>query len=368
MKINFVGNIFGTSGYANHTKGLFNALYELNSDIHLDAPLNPGWELQVNDAEMNAITKDHFDDGVMIMIGLPQQWRAGMVEQNKAFYGFCVWEGDRVPEYWTDPFIEADGILVPSTHTKEAIENTPVKRILDVSKNFFKDKIKIVPHGVDTNLFVPQEKPENQPFTFVANSGWAQGIHDRKGVQWLIKAFCEEFNQDEPVLLKLKINAAYCTPTWNLQEELDKLDLPKNRPELLISTANIEYKHVPTLYSGDCFVSPTMADAFNIPCLEALSCALPVITTDFGGQTDFVTRKNGWIIPTTPKEVTYDFLYEGTNWGMPDMAKLRKALRYAYENPEECRKKGEAGRKDVVKNLTWKKSAEKLLKILERHE
>ena len=43
MKINFRGQIFGMSGYDNHCRGLVNALYKLNKDIHLEVPRPPDY-------------------------------------------------------------------------------------------------------------------------------------------------------------------------------------------------------------------------------------------------------------------------------------------------------------------------------------
>ena len=54
--------------------------------------------------------------------------------------------------------------------------------------------------------FYPDKKEENDKLIFIANKGWSQGIHDRGGMQWLIKAFSEEFTKDDNVELRLKIN------------------------------------------------------------------------------------------------------------------------------------------------------------------
>ena len=73
-----------------------------------------------------------------------------------------------------------------------------------------------------------------------------------------------------------------------------------------------------------------MGDAFNIPCLEAMACSLPVITTNYGGQTDFVNNENGWLVDYEYKLVTWDVSYEGSSWAVPDIGKLRLVMREAY--------------------------------------
>jgi len=354
VEINLVGtDFFGHSGYGRHSRSLFNALWENNSDIYLDIPVQPGFEALANDAEFAAITKTRYPYGVTFMIAQPHWWPAGMVEPHKKFVGCCVWEGDTIPKHFLPHLNKADLVVAPSEHTKRAIH------ALD------KDlKIVVVPHGVDTALFKVQEKKEGQPFTFVANKGWAKGIHDRGGIQYLFKAFAEEFGKDETVQLRVKINPAYCPPGWNLQVEMNKLKLPEDRPKIHISLDNVDYKKMPSFYRGDVFVSPTKAEAFNLPCLEAMSCGLPVIATDFGGQTDFVNEENGWLIPYKLEEVKNELAYEGIKWATPNNAELRKAMRRAFENREEVAAKALKAR-EKAEEYTWRKAAQKLTKALE---
>jgi len=52
------------------------------------------------------------------------------------------------------------------------------------------------------------------------------------------------------------------------------------------------------LSTGDIFLHPTFNDAFPIVLLEAMSCALPIVSTDVGAITEIVeNNKNGFISP-----------------------------------------------------------------------
>lgn len=372
VEINFVGNIFGGTGYASHSRSLVNALYEENPDIKLETPLPNGWELMVNDAEKNMILNEWYNDGVTVCINTPPSWPAEMTRPCKAFFGFCVWEGDRVPRSWSRHLIKGliDGILVPSSHVEEAIIRTCQEAYIDKPSGLMMQKyapIHIIPHGVDTNLFSPVEVEAPDTTTvFVANKGWSKGAKDRGGVQYLLRAFAEEFGKEEPVLLKLKINPSYCPPGWNLDEELKKLNLPEDRPPMLISTDLVDYKDLPRFYEGDVFVSPSMAEGFNLPCLEAMSAGLPVITTGFGGQIDFVNEDNGWLLPYELTEVTWEIAYEGVKWAMPNHEALKKTLRYVFEHPEEVAEKGILAREKALE-YTWRASAGKLLSVIQNY-
>jgi len=358
MKINLIGQIFGHNGFCSHTRSLFNALAEQVDDIHLDVPLPPGWEVQANDAELRAIQTQHFNDGITIMIGQPNYWPQGLVEKQKKFYGFCVWEGDKVPKHFIKHLRSVDGVLVPSDHVKEAILNT--------EPTFPVEKIHLIPHGVDTKIFTPKEKPKDQPYTFVANKGWCSGINDRGGVQYLLKAYSEEFKKDEKVVLMLKINPSYNAPNWNIQEELNKLELPEDRAPIAINTAGIDKIALPNIYIGDCFVSPTRCEGFSLPCSESAASELPVITTNYGGQCDFIDEEIGWLISYDMEEVTFDMAYEGIRWSTPDITHLRKLMRYAFDHPDECKEKGKKGREKMVNGWTWKHTVDKLLKVIDK--
>ena len=115
IKLNIVGSaLVGTSGYSVHTKNLFKALAEEITDIHLDVPRPPGWELQVTDQELKCMNTPRFNDGITLMIAMPQFWAAALVEPSKKFIGFAVWEGNKVPQHWKKPLQDVDAIAVPS--------------------------------------------------------------------------------------------------------------------------------------------------------------------------------------------------------------------------------------------------------------
>ena len=112
----------------------------------------------------------------------------------------------------------------------------------------------------------------------------------------------------------------------------------------------------------DVFVSPTRAEAFNIPCIEAMACGKPVITTDFGGQTDFVNNKNGWLLGYKLNQVTHEIEYESCMWATPDIKDLRSKLRGCFENKDDCERKGLISLEDA-KKYTWENTAKMVLNL-----
>src|SRR5450759_621425 len=125
-KLNIIGHMQGTSGYASHTRQLVNALYKLNPEVSLKAQLFPGYEKQLNNDELLMVEQETFKDADILAITMPPQWPVGLCNDNSKFIGYCVWEGSNVPVDWLYYFADdrVSNIIVPSNHTKQSIINT----------------------------------------------------------------------------------------------------------------------------------------------------------------------------------------------------------------------------------------------------
>lgn len=365
-KIAILGNIFGLSGYDRHTRELANALHRIGADVSIECNKPQMWERLVNDFELNACTKEFDPESVAVMVGQPQFWPLAISKKYEKFYGYCVWEGDRIPLYWLHNITDTrvDGILVPSEHSKEAILTVVKDNAAPLYDEIF-EKIHVIPHGYDPAKFYPLNNTPDK-FRFIANKGWSQGLHDRGGIQWLIKAFVEEFKRGEEVELRIKINSSYNAPDWTVEKEMGKLGIKKGQGALVLMCAdNLDDAGLNRFYSeGTVFVTTSMADAFNIPCIEAMACGLPVCTTNYGGQTDFVNDKNGWLIDKG-KLVNWskELQYEETKWFKPNIATIKKVLRDIYDNKDQVNKKAMLAI-ETAQGYTWNKSAEKLVKVI----
>lgn len=367
-KLNLMGGIFGTSGYNSHTIQLAKALDKL-TDLSLETNLPPEWPALVNDKTLSWISKKYPKE-TTIAITQPWFWPLKLADKPKKFIGYVVWEGDKVPEGWIEHLIDprVDYIFVPSQHTKDAILKTFQEYLdLDTDKYTVKmnywNKVKIIPHGVDIELFKPNKKKEDDTFTFLCNKGWTGGMEDRGGVQYVLKAFDEEFKKSEKVRLIIKLNMAYVPPNWNWKKAIEDIGIKKREdsPQVFVNPDTFPYQKMPELYNmADCFVCPTRSEAFGLTMLEAMACGLPAITTNFGGQIDFVNEDNGWLIGGKLEEIKHDIQYEGIKWLTPSIEELKKTMRYAFEHQDEVKIKGEKAA-EKAKELTWDNTAKEVL-------
>ena len=72
-----------------------------------------------------------------------------------------------------------------------------------------------------------------------------------------------------------------------------------------------------------------------------------VLATNWSGNTAFMNKQNSLPIKVE-KLIQRENGEKGHLWAEPSVADLRKKMRWCYENPEEAKKIGEAGRKTMV--------------------
>jgi len=362
--INVIGSFFGSDGYSNHTRNLVRALDKI-TDVRVTTGGVPNWERMVDDKELNLLKKVEQNDEINLCVTNPLYWKLNL--NAKRNWVYLIAEGDKIPKHYVELCMDKDieYIFVPSKHVIDALKKTLMETPLIGMK--LMDKVKLIPHGVDLKLFYPKEKPDK--CVFLANKGF-RNLQDRGGIQYLIRAYFEEFTDKDNVELTLKINPAYGIPDLNkLIEELvpkkEYKTVPDRLPKLNINTNNIPYDKMVDLYnSATVFVSPTRAEAYNLPCIEACATSTPCIVTGYGGQVDYIKDKvNGLYIDYKLEEVEFEVMYEGISWAIPSIPDLRKKLRYAYEHPEEMKKMGKEALKTAREN-SWEKVAQKIKSLI----
>lgn len=239
-------------------------------------------------------------------------------------------------------------IWVPSTFCKKNY----------IESGVIEEKIHVIPHGFDPLIFrsstqVDDNKPDDL-YTFLFVGGYA-GEGDRKGADLLAKAFAEEFRPDDKVKLYLKLNT-----TYNPNVDLSIFERILRNHDYEIDTHMVLPDAIPNIYAiGDCFVSPTMGEGFGMTILEALVCRLPIITTGYGGQSDFLPKNKrvqiinmGDYIPAKYSQ------WDCGLWFKPSIAQLKAQMRKAYE--EQMSKYKYEG----IEKWTWKNAALKAEEVL----
>jgi glycosyltransferase involved in cell wall biosynthesis len=161
---------------------------------------------------------------------------------------------------------EADQVIAISDHAYEQL--TGAYRLDE-------GKVKMIPHGVDTDRFYPREEehpavdPEKTTLLYVGRLG------ARKGLDLALRALARIDDEEVEFLI-----AGTGRHEASLRALASKLDIE----ELVTFLGYVDDEELPTLYSSaDVFVLPSRYEGFGLVVLEAMACGTPVVGTDAGG-------------------------------------------------------------------------------------
>lgn len=254
-------------------------------------------------------------------------------------------------------------IITPSAWSKAGLIRSGVQG----------DRISIVPHGADTDIYYPPSDQQRQ--TLRKTFGWEDyfiflnigGQTDRKGIRPLLKAFAAVVDKYPHARLVLKGSELFYSSRDEIAEAsqivLSDAEKAKVSPRLIYSGNQLSFAQIAQLYqAADAYVSPYLAEGFNLPVLEATACGLPVICTA-GGPTDDFTHPD-FALTIESKFRTLEI--EGENLFIldPDWKHLIELMQTVIEQPAFTTKARLAGPHFVSENFTWKHAVDKLLDVI----
>lgn len=268
----------------------------------------------------------------------------------------------------------ADGeTLLAAQARSDAHVVTPSRWSADgfVASGFPPARVHVVPHGVEPRLFHPPSAEERadarrsvDPNAFVfLHIGAMTG---NKGLTALLTAFARLLPHAPHARLWLKGSDALFSSRALLDEAAAALPSETRRG----LEGRIDYvggaltsRDLARLYfAADAYVSPYRAEAFNLPVLEAMACARPVICTGGGPTDDFADHATAFVLPSRHRVVRdHDQLGRELT---PDDDALLAALRAVVDQPAAARARAEAAALRVASAFTWDRVVERLCAVL----
>ena len=232
---------------------------------------------------------------------------------------------------------------------KQAAENANI--IITISKytqnkiiqlyEIEKEKIRIVPNGVDIQKFKPLKNQSTIKRQIGVNNRqcvlFVGRLIPRKGLSFLVQAAKHIIKEKEQTAFVIVGDG----PQKNqLISYLEKNRIRKN----FIFLGDIKDEILPLIYNcAEVFVFPSVQEGQGIALLEAQAVSKPVITFNTGGVRETIlNQETGLLVEPNSKE-------------------LANAIIKLLKNEEMRNKMGKKGREFVSKNFSWEKSAKKLL-------
>ncbi|MBT9546713.1 MAG: glycosyltransferase family 4 protein [Candidatus Sericytochromatia bacterium] len=209
--------------------------------------------------------------------------------------------------------------------------------------------IQWVPNSVDSDTFAPQPRSNDLALRLgIPQSGTRWGfvgeLRQKKGLGLLLLAF-QALAQKYADLSLLLIGEVRPGPDRQLLQLFRKQN-PQLSPRL-IEIPSQPHADLPALYAWlDAVVFPSLQEGLANACLEALSCARPVVATEVGGFPDLIC--NG---------------QEGRLISAYQLEPLIVALEEVYLQPEKAQAWGEAGRLKMCREFGPEQELENWLRL-----
>jgi FkbM family methyltransferase len=223
------------------------------------------------------------------------------------------WEESRVPETMVVHLnAHTDAVLVSSHFVQGALRHSG-----------YKHPIFIVPLGLagyihQTPARSTLERPKlGEAFRFLHVSS----AFERKGVDVLLQAFFEHFTATDQVELLIK---TFANPHHDIQAQVNEWQQRyPHGPQVLVDLQPLDDAQMLQLYGqAHAVVLPSRGEGFGLPAAEAMALGIPLVTTGFGGQTDFAAHSSAYMVPYTLAASRSHVRSDGSYWAEPNCSDL----------------------------------------------
>ncbi len=209
-----------------------------------------------------------------------------------------------------------------------------------------KERIRIIPPGVDTDRFAPPEDRERCKAEFglapgVPTVGALGRLDPRKGFDLFMLCAERLVRRGLDVQFLLSTGTGSDASEVGERTRLEGLWNDLGLRDRLRWVDIVPQERLPRFYGAlDVFVLPSRYELFGIVMLEAMACGVPVVATDNGGPAEVVRPGvDGLLVDVT------------------DVDALADAVAVILKSPTAGRQMGTAARQRMVAGYSWSASA-----------
>jgi glycosyltransferase involved in cell wall biosynthesis len=397
-RVLIIGPILTQSGYGEHARLVYRALKHREDlfDIFIK-PIKWGetswlWEDNEERHELdNLIQKTlsyeaHFGQNaaydLAFLVTIPGEWQQYQIKNCYNVGVTAVVESSKVSKHWIEQgnnFV--DKIVVTSEFSKGVYENsfyTEPQGLVKLQK-----EAEVVNYPVKEYKLIKNMFELDYDFNFLCVAQWST----RKNIENTVKWFIEEFYDQEVGLVLKTSRMKNCSMDRTLvKKQIRSLlaQYPKRKCKLYFIHGYMNEDEMHSMYCQPkikALISFTHGEGYGLPIFEAAYCGLPIITHDWGGQTDFlyvqnkdkkgkIKRKKMYtkvqydLKPIQKEAVWKGVLEEDSMWAYPRPGDCKMKMREVYKDYSRIKSQAKKLQKEILKNFTPEKIYESFMAAL----
>ena len=365
----------GTTGYNNHTRDFFRHLQKYVDLKVRNFTIGKSWEWPndephkedyINEVDKKLLVEQTLWTGkdtrenFPIYKEYPNDFKHNvnlvLEETNHHYFydsykgpkiAYNVWESTLQPEGFFNKLLEYDQLWFPSQWQADCT----------IAQGADPDKVKVVPEGVDTETFYPEDPQTvldyvDGRFKFIIFGRWDY----RKSTKEMIETFLKEFKPDEPVDLIVSIDNPFSGDNFKTTEErLEHYGFTDERIKLKHFPSREDY--ITYIKNGHVFLSCARSEGWNLPLIEAMACGTPAIYSSCCAQMEFAKGK-GLPVKVIGEKPALDANYNHFNtvvgnYYEPDFKDLARVMRDSFENYTDHKKRALEEAKLIHRDFNW---------------
>ena len=163
-----------------------------------------------------------------------------------------------------------------------------------------RSEMNVVYNVIDTNVFVPGKKTERKGNKLIHVSSLDPV---QKNPSLLFQAFAELCKWKPEMQLHIVSDGDFSL----FKKEIMQLNIDQQ----IVFHGMLEAKEIATLLqNSDLFVLTSRFETFGVVLIEAISCGLPIVSTNVGGIKEIVPSEHGQLVPSEDLEALVSVIKE----------------------------------------------------------